>query len=301
MTKHNFFDIIYKVSFIVTLFLQSDIGGKCLAQIILVTSFKGGVGKTTISANLAITLAKNGKKVLACDCDLESRCLDLVLGIENQPLFNICDVVCGRCSHENATVCDERYGKLYFMPAPAFYPEAVQIDNTSDIFGEEAIRNFLQAISSEYDYVIFDLPARPDMLYRRLIRHADRVLVVCLHTATSIRAAEKTAIAITELADENRQPETSLIVNGFKASDVKKGEKPGLYEIINKAGLPLLGVIPFDAEMVRAQEMNIAVCDHRDGMLPFWRAVRNIARRFEGKNIPLLEGVRTGVKKQDLY
>lgn len=272
-----------------------------MAQIILVTSFKGGVGKTTISANLAITLAKNDKKVLACDCDLESRCLDLVLGIENQPLFNICDAVCGRCTHENATVKDERFGELYFMPAPAFYPEAVQTDNTSEIFSEDAIRSFLQAVSAEYDYVIFDLPARPDMLYKRLIKHADRILVVSLHTATSIRAAEKTAIAISELADEKRQPETYLIVNGFKASDVKKGEKPGLYEIINKAGLPLSGVIPFDSEMVRAQEMNIAVCNHRDGKLPFWRAVCNIANRIEGKNVPLLEGVRIGINKKELY
>jgi len=272
-----------------------------LAQIILVTSFKGGVGKTTISANLAIRLAESGKKVLACDCDLESRCLDLILGIEDQPLFNICDAVSGRCDADSATVWDDRFGELYFMPAPAFYPEAVQTDNTSEIFTDQAVRDFLLSVSDKYDYIIFDLPARPDMFYRNLVRHADRVFVVSLHTAASIRAAEKTAIAISELASEKNAPGAALIVNGFRAADVKKGEKPGLFEIINKAKLPLAGVIPFDAEMVRAQEMNKPVCSHREGKLPFWKAVCNISARLEGKNVPLLEGVRTGVKKADLY
>ena len=272
-----------------------------MAQIILVTSFKGGVGKTTISANLAINLAQSNRKVLVCDCDLESRCLDLVLGIEDQPLFNICDAVSGKCDIPSATVKDERFGELYFMPAPAFYPEAEQTEDTSLIFTEDSVRNFLTALSSEYDYIIFDLPARPDMLYRRLISHADKVIVVSLHTATSIRAAEKTAIAIKELAGKENNPQSLLIVNGFKAADVKKGEKPGLYSIINKAGLPLLGVIPFDTEMVRAQEMNVPICNHKNGKLPFWKAIVNIGKRLEGSSITLLQGIDTGIKKSDLY
>ena len=272
-----------------------------MAQIILVTSFKGGVGKTTISANLAICLALAGQKVLVCDCDLESRCLDIVLGIENQPLFNICDVVTGKCPSSNAICADDRFENLYFMPAPAFYPEAVQTQDTSEMFSEQAVRSFISSVSSEYDYIIFDLPARPDMLYRRLVRHADRVFVISLHTAASIRAAEKTAIAINELCAGTAVPDTKLIINSFKAADVKKGENSGIYEIITKTKLPLGGVIPYDEEMVNAQESGVIAAVYKNGKLPFWKAISNISKRIEGKNIELLDGIKTGVKKSELY
>lgn len=272
-----------------------------MAQIILVTSFKGGVGKTTISANLAVCLAKSGRRVLACDCDLESRCLDIVLDVGNLPLFNICDVVSGKCEAKSATAEVERIPNLFFMPAPSFYPEAVQTVDTSDIFTEQAVRSFITNVGTEYDYIIFDLPARPDMLYRRLVRHADKVFVVSLHTATSIRAAEKTAIAISELCSDNAVPDTRLIVNGFRAFDVKKGENVGLYGIISQTKLSLAGVIPYDTEMVKAQEQGISTDTHKNGKLPFWKAICNIARRMEGIDVGLLEGIKTGVKKSDLY
>lgn len=268
-----------------------------MSQIILVTSFKGGVGKTTVSANIAVRLAQIGNKVLVCDCDLESRCLDIVLGIENQPLFNICDAVTGRCDVSKAIIGDERYDGLFFMPAPAFYPEAFQTKDTSDIFTKENVSTFIDNLLPHYDYIIFDLPARPDMLYRRLICHSDTVLVVSLHTATSIRAAEKTAIAIRELCENNKIPDIKLVVNGFKATDVKNGDNIGLYGIIGKTGLPLAGVIPFDSDMVHAQELGEAVPGYKNGRLPFWKAICNICKRLEGTNVKLLDGIKVGVSK----
>ena len=93
-----------------------------MSKVYIVTSFKGGVGKTTLSANLSMSLARMGHSVVAVDCDLESRCLDIVLGLENRTLFNVCDVIKGSCSLENALVTDDRCENLPFLSAPAFYP-----------------------------------------------------------------------------------------------------------------------------------------------------------------------------------
>lgn len=263
-----------------------------MAQVILVTSFKGGVGKTTISAGLAVRLNELGNKVLVCDCDLESRCLDIVLGIENQPLFNICDVIAGRCDTDKAILKDERFSRLYFMPAPAFYPEAIQQENTSDIFTEEGVNRFINEVSSQYDYVILDLPARPDMLYRRLVMHADRVIVVSFHTTTSIRSAEKTAMAIHEMRGDRHRADVKLVVNGFRPDSVKSGDNVGLYDIISKTGLGLLGVIPYDEELVKSQETGTLPSEHKKGKFPFWQAICNTADRLEGKNVSLLKGIK---------
>lgn len=270
----------------------------------IITSFKGGVGKTTLSANLAMTLARRGHSVVAVDCDLESRCLDIVLGLENSTLFNVCDCIRGTCTIENALVRDARCDNLFFISAPAFYPERNEQGILSeDSFTDEAVGNFVKALRERFDYVIFDLPARPDNLYRKLALVADEAFVVCLHTATSIRAAEKTAIALNELTEYGSENITSggleirLIVNGFKSKDAKSGINSGLYEIISKTKLQLYGVIPFSSAMTKAQEMGKLAHEAGSAGMPFSRAVENIVSRCEGKKVPLFKGVDIGVKK----
>ena len=282
------------------LFLVND-GGNGVSRIILVTSFKGGVGKTTVSANLAACFAMSGRKVLVCDGDLESRCLDMVLGADNQPLFNICDAVKGTCEL-SAAVAKTKYGdNLFFMPAPAFYPEALQTTPTDEIFNEESLKKFIGEASANYEYVIFDLPARPDRLYRSLVPLSETVIVVSSHTSVSVRAAEKTAIAVGELCENKRTPELGLVVNTFRPSGAARGENAGLYDIISKTKIPLLGVIPYDRQMAQAQEKGILACDVAGGKTPFWKAVNNIAARLEGVNVKLLEGIRLKVKKSELF
>ena len=272
-----------------------------MSQMILVTSFKGGVGKTTFSANLAACLAMHGKKVLVCDCDLESRCLDLVLGADDQPLFNVCDAVRGVCELTEATMQSEKHENLFFMPAPAFYPEAAQQLPTDEIFTESAVDAFVSALAEKYDAVVFDLPARPDGFYRHLMTHADKVLVMSMHTAVSVRAAEKTAIAVKELCAGKRMPEVLLVVNGFHIQSTARGETAGLYDILSRAGLPLAGVIPFDQAMVRAQENGLLAFEAGHGRLPFWTAVDNIARRLDGEHVKLLDEIRCRVQRRELY
>ncbi len=275
-----------------------------MAQVILVTSFKGGVGKTTLSANLAACLAKRRKKVLVCDCDLESRCLDMVLGVENQPLFNICDAVGGLCSVKDAICKHERVPNLSFMPAPAFYPEAAGSRQTDDIFTPDAVKTFLAAVSAlpeNYDTILCDLPARPDGLYRSLVPESDKIIVVSMHTAVSIRAAEKTAIALHELCTGAKKPDIRLAVNGFQAKSAARGENAGLYDILSRTKLPLVGVLPYDSAMVEAQNKGLLAFETAHGETQFWHAVENLARRSEGENVRLFEGVRTGVARAKLY
>jgi len=269
----------------------------------IVTSFKGGVGKTTLSANLAMTLARHGHSVVAVDCDLESRCLDIVLGLENSALYNVCDCIRGSCTLDDALVSDNRCEKLHFISAPAFYPERTLDDSSDDNFSDEQVGEFVNKLCERFDYVIFDLPARPDNLYRKLVLMADEALVVSLHTATSIRAAEKTAIALNELTGYGEESaaanglEIRLIVNGFKPKDAKDGVNVGLYDIISKTKLQLYGVIPFSMAMTKAQEMGKLAHEVYGGSIPFAKAVENIAQRCEGRKVPLFKGFETGINK----
>lgn len=273
----------------------------------IVTSFKGGVGKTTLSANLAMSLARRGHRVVAVDCDLESRCLDIVLGLENATLFNLCDCIKGTCTIDNAIVRDTRCENLHFISAPAFYPERHEIGTAADSFSKEAISKLVKELTDRFDYVIFDLPARPDNLYRNLAQLVDSALVISLHTAASIRAAEKTAIALNELTGYGKDNLTAggldirLVVNGFKPKDAKDGVNVGLYDIISKTRLQLWGVVPFSSAMSKAQEMGKLAYEISRGADPFCRAVENITSRCEGYKTPLFEGVDTGVKKKQVF
>ena len=278
-----------------------------MSKSFIVTSFKGGVGKTTLSANLAMSLARRGHRVVAVDCDLESRCLDIVFGLENATLFNICDCIRGTCAVDNAIVKDTRCENLHFISAPAFYPERHEIGTVSDSFTEEAVGRFVKELTSRFDYVIFDLPARPDNLYKQLALLVDAAFVISLHTAASIRAAEKTAIALNELTGYGKDNMTAggldirLIVNGFKSKDAKQGANVGLYDIISKTKLQLWGVVPFSVSMSKAQEMGKLSYEIYNGTTPFCKAVENIATRCEGYKVPLFEGVDTGVKKKQVF
>ena len=254
-----------------------------------------------------MSLARLGHTVAAVDCDLESRCLDIVLGLENRTLFNVCDVIKGTCTLDNALVTDDRCSRLSFLSAPAFYPERHDIGSVSEKFGKEAIGKFVKSLTDRFEYVIFDLPARPDNLYKNLTLYADFAFVVSLHTASSIRAAEKTAIALNELTGYGEDNFTSggldtrLIVNGFHPRDAKNKSNVGLYDIVSRTKLKLEGVIPFDSEMARAQETGKLAYEIRGGKNSFFRAVDNIARRCEGYKIPLFDGVGIGVSNKYTY
>ncbi len=285
-----------------------------MSKVIMITSFKGGVGKTTVSANLSMALARKGAKVVVIDCDLESRCLDIVLSMENASLFNICDVLCGVCSVEDAICTDKRCENLSFIEAPLNY-EVFDDGSKSitDIFSREAVKKLINKLSESFDYIILDLPARPDRFFINLVAFSDYAFVVSMHTAASIRAAEKTGAALSELYEKEKRKyseennddekpgelEIRLLVNCFFAKDAKNKSRPGIYEIIGSAMIKLLGVIPYDKKMADLQEKGL-LCEKTKKSYPFYAAMDNISERILGTKVPLLKGVKTGVFRRKI-
>lgn len=146
------------------------------------------------------------------------------------------------------------------MPAPAFYPEALGSRSTDDIFTPSAVKNFLAAIAAlpeNFDTVICDLPARPDGLYRTLVPEADKIIVVSMHTAVSIRAAEKTAIALHELCTGPKKPDMLLAVNGFRAKSCGSRRQRRTIRHTFAHQTPLIGVLPYDGALSEAQNKGL--------------------------------------------
>ncbi len=277
-----------------------------LNRVVIVTSLKGGVGKTTVTANLAMTLAKRGYSVVALDCDIESRCLDMILGLENESLYNISDVLSGRCAVDDAIIHDARCENLSFIAAPASIIDKDSEEFTS-AFTAENIDRLVKSLCDMYDYVIFDLPAHPDMWYELLLKHTTYALVVAMHTAVSVRSAEKTAMTISQMSEGlfgeeefsdrllKKGPKIRLVINGFRFADVPGGTRSGVFDIINKTSVKLLGVVPYDEDMASLQESGRLAFEQKRGACISAAAFKNIANRLCGENIPLLSGV---VKKK---
>lgn len=269
-----------------------------MSKIILVTSHKGGVGKTTISANLALSFAQKGYKTLVVDFDLESRCLDMALGLESSSLFNICDVLKGDCSADQAQTCDLRCPELTFIAAPLYLAEDFY-ENEELIF--ENAKKFLSDMREKFDFIILDLPARPDRLYPTLAGCCDEAIVVCLHTAASIRAAEKSAMTLAQMSDENERPiGIQLVINSFMPGQVVEKVRPGIIEIISKTSVKLAGVIPYDTQIQVLQEKGM-ICIEQKKRSCFDIAIMNITERLLGRNVALLDGMKLGYKKDKLY
>ncbi len=272
-----------------------------MTHCILITSLKGGVGKTTVCANLAMALARKGHTVIAVDCDTESRCLDMILGLESSALYDISDVLSGRCGLEDAVVCDDRCERLSFLASPsAFFGR--DSEEFAKVFSRENIDRLVASLRERYEFILFDLPAHPDVWYDLLLGHTDTAVVVAMHTAVSVRSAEKTAMSLLDRREKKENgsggqgmPSGSLkirlVINGFKPREIPEGIRSGVYDIISKTSIRLLGVIPYSEAMAAAQESGKLSYQLYGGRLIYTAALDNIADRLCGENVPLLSGV----------
>lgn len=258
------------------------------SKVIMVTSCKGGVGKSTISANLAYVLAMRGRRVLLIDLDLGMRCLDLILGLENRALYDISDVVDGGIPLESAAVCREDCGNLRFCAAPYADDTAVNAQRFRMVIEE-------QREQGKYDYIIIDTPGDIGRPFSLACSVADAALIVASHGPSTIRAAEHTGRMLAEQGIENAR----LIINNFDTDDrraISSGARAGVTDIIDRTYLRLIGVIPYDAKFARAQEQ-AQFADQRT-CRNVCAAFHNIARRIEGEQIRLFDGFKKISRKK---
>ena len=255
-------------------------------RIIMVTSCKGGVGKSTVSANLGIRLALDGWRTLIIDCDFGVRSLDLIMGLEDRVIFDITDIILHGIAPEKAIIKDDRSDNLYFCAAPYDY----DTDLDHDAF-RDALRRIGDVMG--FDYIIIDTPGDTGSPLKLAAAASDGALVVSTYQPASIRAAERTGMLLEEAGVKDRK----LIINCFHDSGKEFEGQPGLLEVIDKTSIQLIGIIPYDVRLSDRQAegedvFSIPSCNAAE-------AFRNIAIRLTGRTVPLFTGFKK-IKRADL-
>ena len=245
-----------------------------MGEVIVITSGKGGVGKTTSSANIGTGLAKLNKKVFLIDTDIGLRNLDVVLGLENRIVYNLVDVIEGNCKIKQALIRDKRYETLFLLPA------AQTKDKTS--VTPEQMKKLTDELKQEYDYIILDCPAGIEQGFKNAIAGADRALVVTTPEVSAVRDADR----IIGLLEANEIKQTHLIVNRLRPDMVKRGDMMSSDDVIDILAIELIGQVPDDENIVVATNNGEPLVG--DNSLA-GQAYMNICRRITGEQVPFLD------------
>ncbi|RAK09360.1 septum site-determining protein MinD [Halanaerobium saccharolyticum] len=242
---------------------------------IVITSGKGGVGKTTSSANIGTALAMQGNKVCLIDADIGLRNLDVVMGLENRIVYDIVDVVENNCRLEQAMIRDKRYDGLYLLPA------AQTRDKTS--VTPFQMKELIEKLKEDMDYIVVDSPAGIEQGFKNAIAGADRAIIVTTPEISAVRDADR-IIGLLE-AEGLRDPE--VIINRIRADMVERGDMMGIEDMIEILAIDLIGIVPEDEGIVVSTNRGepIALNDNAKA----GQAYRNIARRIMGEDLPMMK------------
>ena len=256
--------------------IQNIVSGvRNMGEAIVVTSGKGGVGKTTTSANLGTALALLGKKVCMVDTDIGLRNLDVVMGLENRIIYDLVDVAEGRCRLPQALIKDKRFDELYLLPAA----------QTKDkhAVSPEQVRTIILELKKDFEYVIIDCPAGIEQGFKNAVAGADKAIVVTTPENAAVRDADR----IIGLLENEKISSPKLVINRIRPQMVKKGEMLDIDEICSVLAIDLLGIVPDDEHVIKAANLGEPTV-----MNPSSRAAiayRNIARRIVGDTVPLMQ------------
>ena len=244
-----------------------------MSEVIVITSGKGGVGKTTTSANVGTGLAVLGKKTVLIDTDIGLRNLDVVMGLENRIVYNLVDVVEGNCRMKQALIRDKRYPNLYLLPS------AQTRDKTA--VSPEQMKKLVDDLRDEFDYILLDCPAGIERGFKNAIAGAERALVVTTPEVSAIRDADR-IIGLLEAADMGM---IDLIVNRIRMDMVRRGDMMSMDDVMDILAVNVIGVVPDDESIVISTNQGEPLV----GMGSMaGQAYLNICRRLMGEQIPFL-------------
>lgn len=245
-----------------------------LGTAIVVTSGKGGVGKTTTTANLGTGIAKLGKSVVVLDADIGLRNLDVVMGLENRIVYDIVDVVEKNCRLKQALIRDKRHEKLYLLPAAQ--------TKDKDAVSTEQMLELVNELKKTHDYIIIDSPAGIEQGFQNSIAGADMALIVTTPEISAVRDADR----VIGLLESKGLHNPKLIINRIRQDMVNRGDMMNMEDIEDILAIDLIGIVPDDEKIVISTNKGEPVVEDEEAMSG--KAYRNISRRLIGEEVELL-------------
>lgn len=245
-----------------------------MSEVIVITSGKGGVVKTTTTANVGTGLAMEGKKVVLIDTDIGLRNLDVVMGLENRIVYNLVDVIEGNCRIKQALIKDKRNPTLYLLPS------AQTRDKTA--VSPEEMAKLTEELKDEFDYILLDCPAGIEQGFKNAIAGADRAIVVTTPEVSAVRDADR----IIGLLDANEIKKTELVVNRLRTDMVKRGDMMSSQDVVEILSVDLLGVVPDDENIVVSTNQGEPLVGSK---CLAGQAYKNICDRIMGEEVPFLD------------
>jgi len=253
-----------------------------MAQVLVVTSGKGGVGKTTSTAAMGAALARDGAKVVVIDFDVGLRNLDLVMGAERRVVFDLINVIHGVAKLQQALIRDKRLENLYLLPASQ--------TRDKDALTDEGVAKVIAELSGKFDWIICDSPAGIERGATLAMRHADAAIIVTNPEVSSVRDSDRIIgllDAKTAKAERGEQIAKHLLVTRYHPARASRGEMLSIEDVLEILSIPLLGIIPESEEVLRASNVGSPVTLNNASSAPA-RAYFDAARRLKGDKIPMV-------------
>ena len=260
-----------------------------MSEVIVITSGKGGVGKTTTTANIGTGLAQLNKKVVMIDTDIGLRNLDVVMGLENRIVYNLVDVVEGKCRIRQALIKDKKYPDLCLLPSAQ--------TRDKDAVTPEQMVELINELREEFDYILLDCPAGIEQGFKNAVAGADRALVVTTPEVSAIRDADR----IVGLLEANEMKRIDLIVNRLRVDMVKRGDMMNVDDVTEILAVNLIGAVPDDVDILAVNLLGVIPDDEQivistnrgeplvgsDSLAG--KAYMNICHRIMGEEVPFLD------------